>query len=196
MRIRSRLERWVTNGTTGNAGWNFAFFHKSHFFNRLLELSTNQVTHFYSEKKKHRRDDQTSVDFTQAVHVAEECIYFSWDAASWHGSKKFEQTVVDLNDQAYRTIHGTPLVKLAPLPSCAQFLNVIESVFSGMAQAIIHNSDYGSVVECMCAIDRYFVKRNQHFKDDPKRAGNKIWGDELVKPEFSARNNCKDPNWR
>jgi hypothetical protein len=27
----------------------------------------------------------------------------------------------------------------------AQFLNVIESVFSGMARAIIHNSNYGSI---------------------------------------------------
>jgi hypothetical protein len=93
-------------------------------------------------------------------------------------------------------IHRTPLVKLAPLPACAQFLNVIESVFSGMAKAIIHNSDYRSVGDCMCAIDQYFAKRNQDFRDAPKRAGNKIWGSEIVKPEFSARNNCKDPDWR
>ena len=160
-----------------------------------LKLSTNQVTHFYSEKKN--TDEMIKLLLTLLKqYAAEECIYFSWDAASWHGSKKFEQTVEDLNDQAYRKIHGTPLVKLAPLPSCAQFLNVIESVFSGMAKAIIHNSDYGSVGECMCAIDKHFAKRNQHFKDDPKRAGNKIWGGELVKPEFSPRNNCKDPNWR
>jgi len=32
-----------------------------------------------------------------------------------------------------------------PLPAGAQFLNVIESVFSGMARAIIHNSDYESL---------------------------------------------------
>ena len=160
-----------------------------------LELSTNQVTHFYSEKKN--TDEMIKLLLTLLKQYAtEECIYFSWDAASWHGSKKFEQTVEDLNDPAYRKIHGTPFVKLAPLPSCAQFLNVIESVFSGMAKAIIHNSDYGSVGECMRAIDTYFAKRNQHYKDDPKRAGIKIWGAELVKPEFSARNNCKDPNWR
>jgi hypothetical protein len=36
------------------------------------------------------------------------------------------------------------LVDTAPLPAGAQFLNVIESVFSGMARAIIHNSDYKS----------------------------------------------------
>jgi hypothetical protein len=36
-----------------------------------------------------------------------------------------------------------PVVDLAPLPAGAQFLNVIESVFSGMAPAIIANSNYG-----------------------------------------------------
>ena len=74
-------------------------------------------------------------------------------------------------------------------------MNVIESVFSGMSKAIIHNSNYGSAEECKRAIDRYFVERNQHFKENPKRAGQKIWGKELVKSEFSPLNNCKDPNW-
>jgi hypothetical protein len=37
---------------------------------------------------------------------------------------------------------GGPTVETAPLPSGAQFLNVIESVFSGLARSIIHNSDY------------------------------------------------------
>jgi hypothetical protein len=44
---------------------------------------------------------------------------------------------------------------LAPLPAGAQFLNVIESVFSGMARAVIDNSNYGSVDEARAAIDRY-----------------------------------------
>ena len=39
---------------------------------------------------------------------------------------------------------GFPIVETAPLPAGAQFLNVIESVFSGMARAIIHNSNYAS----------------------------------------------------
>jgi hypothetical protein len=39
----------------------------------------------------------------------------------------------------------TPYIETAPLPAGAQFLNVIESVFSGMARAIIHNSDCPSV---------------------------------------------------
>ena len=126
----------------------------------------------------------------------EECLYLSWDAASWHCSRKFKERVEEINSLEYRAPHGTPLVKLAPLPAGAQFLNVIESVFSGMARAIIHNSDYASVEECMKAIDRYFAERNQKFKENPKRAGNKIWGKERVKPQFNESNNCKDPNYR
>jgi hypothetical protein len=42
-------------------------------------------------------------------------------------------------------VDGYPNMKTAPLPACAQFLNVIESVFSGMSRAIIHNSDYPSL---------------------------------------------------
>ena len=81
----------------------------------------------------------------------------------------------------------------APLPARAQFLNVIESVFSGMARAIIHNSNYQSTDEARAAIDRYFEDRNEHFRLNPSRAGNKIWGKERVAAEFSPSNNCKDP---
>jgi hypothetical protein len=57
---------------------------------------------------------------------------------------------------------GGPLIETAPLPAGAQFLNVIESVFSGMARAIIHNSDYGSMDIAKAAIDRYFGDRNAY----------------------------------
>jgi len=67
----------------------------------------------------------------------------------------------------------------APLPARAQFLNVIESIFSGMARAIIHNSDYGSVDKAKEAIDRYFEERNRHFLDHPRRR-EQIWGKERV----------------
>jgi len=41
-----------------------------------------------------------------------------------------------------RRFHVTaaPLIETAPVPAGAQFLNVIESVFSGMARAIIHKT--------------------------------------------------------
>jgi hypothetical protein len=64
-----------------------------------------------------------------------------------------------------------------------------------MAKAIIHNSNYTSIEECMVAIDRYFSERNQDFKENPKRAGNKIWGKEVTKAQFSESNNCKDPRY-
>lgn len=65
-----------------------------------------------------------------------------------------------------------------------------------MARAIIHSSDYQSVKEAKEAIDRYFLERNQHYKEHPKRAGKKIWGLERVSNEFDPSNNCKDPTYR
>jgi len=160
-----------------------------------LELSTNQISHFYS-KKKNTNEMIKLLDVLLNKYGDEDCIYFSWDAASWHASKKLYEKVEVINSHEFRDIHKTPIVRLAPLPSCAQFLNVIESVFSGMARAIIHNSDYQSVEECIIAIDRYFAERNQEFIKNPKRAGKKIWGEEIVMPIFKECNNCKDPKWR
>ncbi len=156
-----------------------------------LELSTNQITHFYSPAKNtsemvkllHRLLD---------VYADQECIYFSWDAASWHASKALYARVREINMKG----NGCPQVKLVPLPSSAQFLNVIESVFSGMARAIIHNSDFPSLEAAKEAIDRYFADRNEQFSKFPKRAGQKIWGIERVPSEFSVSHNCKDPKYR
>lgn len=159
-----------------------------------LELSTNQVTHFYSTTK----DTGEMIKLLEVLlkeYAGQERIFFSWDAASWHASKKLQQKIKEVNEPTYRVANNSPLVELAPLPSSAQFLNVIESVFSGMAKGIIHNSDYQSVEECKQAIDRYFVERNNYFKENPKRAGNKIWGKERVLPVFSETNNCKDASW-
>jgi transposase len=160
-----------------------------------LELSTNQVTHFYS-KRKNTAEMIRLLDILLEKYADEERIYFSWDAASWHASKELYKRVDTINSDECRSQRNSPLVKLAPLPSSAQFLNVIESVFSGMAKAIIHNSDYQSVDECQSAIDRYFHERNEHFKKHPKRAGNRIWGRERVEATFKESNNCKDPMYR
>ena len=155
-----------------------------------LELSENQVTHFYSVHKN--TDEMVKLlDLLLEKYADQSRIYLSWDAASWHASKRFYARVKEINSSKYRAIHKCPRVKLAPLPSRAQFLNVIESVFSGMAKAVIHNSDYQSVAEAVAAIDRYFAERNQEFRKHPKRAGGKIWGDEIVVPKFSEANNCK-----
>ena len=158
-----------------------------------LELCTNQVTHFYS---KHKNTDEMICLLDRLVkeYAGMETLYLSWDAASWHLSQRFEARVAEVN--AMRQIQpDVPRIELAPLPSGAQFLNVIESVFSGMARAIIHNSDYQSEAEAMQAIDRYFADRNAAFRQNPKRAGKKIWGKERMSAEFSESNNCKDPNW-
>jgi hypothetical protein len=159
-----------------------------------LELSTNQVTHFYSAKKD-TEEMIKLLDVLLAQSVGCERIYLSWDAASWHDSKEFHDRVAEVNSAAYRAAHQTPLVELASLPSRAQFLNVVESVFSGMARAIIHNSNYQSIEQAKAAIDRYFRERNEYFSRHPQRAGKKIWGQERVPCAFSEANNCKDPLW-
>jgi hypothetical protein len=159
-----------------------------------LELSRNQVTHFYSWKKN-------TVEMLRLLHLLLEryrgCrkLFFSWDAASWHASKRLYRKVEKVNSVQYRKNHGTAIVELAPLPASAQFLNVIESVFSGLAKAIIHNSHSGSLADARFAIDRYFSERNEHFQRHPKRAGKKIWGKELVPAEFEESHNCKDLRW-
>ena len=158
-----------------------------------LELSANQVTHFYSQKKN--TAEMIRMAETLILQYADRrTIYLSWDAASWHISKKLKAWIGEHND--YAKANGGPIVRTAPLPAGAQFLNVIESIFSGMARAIIHSSDYQSVDAAKAAIDQYFTERNQHFKENPQRAGKRIWGEELVPPVFSDSNNCKDPRWR
>ena len=155
-----------------------------------LELSRNQISHFYS-LKKNTEEMIKMADLVRAEYRTCQTIYLSWDAASWHISKKLFSHLNEVNQRAVRD--GFPIVKTAPLPACAQFLNVIESVFSGMAKAIIHNSDYPSVEAAKNAINRHFKDRNDFFLRSPKRAGRKIWGQERVPSEFSEANNCKDP---
>jgi transposase-like protein/transposase len=160
-----------------------------------LELSQNQVTHFYS-KAKNTTEMIKLLDVLLERYRGCNKLYFSWDAASWHASKALYERVKSVNMPAYRAKAQTPLVELAPLPKSAQFLNVIESVFSGMARAIIHNSDYQSIEEAIAAIDRYFQERNEHFLNNPKKAGKKLWGDETVVSKFDESNNCKAARWR
>ena len=128
-----------------------------------LELSTNQVTHFFSKKKD---TEEMIALMYRLIEKYSSCrrLYFSWDAASWHSSKKFLAEVRRVNKLEYRKINHTPMVKLAPLPCRAQFLNVIESVFNGMSIAVIQNSNYEFVDAAKAAIDRYFSERNSYFK--------------------------------
>jgi DDE superfamily endonuclease len=157
-----------------------------------LELSNNQIIHFYSQKKN--TDEMIRMaDLLRSRYVHYRRIYLSWDAASWHISKKLRVHLERINCEA---LNKYPIVEIAPLPAGAQFLNIIESVFSGMARAIIHNSDYTSPEAARNAIDRYFETRNAHFRSEPRRAGQKIWLRERTVCEFSEANNCKDPLYR
>lgn len=155
-----------------------------------LELSTNQLTHFYS-RKKNTEEMIKLADILRTKYLGYRTLYLSWDAASWHISKDLAQHLEKLNSVAIA--EGAPLIKMMPLPAGAQFLNVIESVFSGMARAIIHNSDYPSVMTATKAIDRYIEERNAHFRKHPQRAGNTIWKQERVPSFFAEGHNCKDP---
>jgi transposase len=156
-----------------------------------IELSSNQITHFFSLKKN--TDEMIRMmEVLAAEYRNRTKLYLSWNAASWHVSKRlFER--IDAHNAA---VGGSgPQIETALLPARAQFLNVIESIFSGMARAIIHNSNYGLVDEAKAAIDRYFRERNACFKSNPRRAGGKLWGREPVPAEFSQSNNCKDPRF-
>jgi transposase len=158
-----------------------------------LELSSNQVTHFYSEKKN-TAEMIRMIEALLETYPTHQRLYLSWDAASWHTSKRLQEWIVKHNASAHCS--GKPIIATAPLPSGAQFLNVIEAVFSGMARAIIHNSNYSGLDDAKAAIDRYFVERNAQFRAHPERAGEKIWRCERQPAAFSEANNCKDPCYR
>ena len=149
-----------------------------------LELSGNQVTHFYSPRKNTAEMIRMMELLVQRYRDRRK-LYLSWDAASWHISKSLYKRVEEHN--AGVTSGNGPTVETAPLPAGAQFLNVIELVFSGMARSIIHNSDYKTLDDAKAAIDRYFADRNAHFTLHPKRAGRR----------FGARNGrCRNSPWR
>jgi transposase len=158
-----------------------------------LELSTNQMTYFYSDRKN-TKEMIKLMDILLDKYKNESRLFISWDAASWHISKELYKKVDESNSKVDSGIK-CPKIELCPLPACAQFLNVIESIFSGMSRAIIHNSNYQDVNECKEAINKYFEDRNQHFILNPQKAGNKIWGKERVVPKFNEGNNCKDPRY-
>jgi hypothetical protein len=158
-----------------------------------LELSSNQVTYFFSSKKN-TTEMIKLMDVLVTKYRDRAKLYLSWDAASWHISKQLNKRIKAHNETAAE--NGGVVVEAAPLLSGAQFLNVIESVFSGMSRAIIHNSNYLTVEEAKAAITTYFYDRNDHFEKNPRRAGKKIWGKEREPATFSDSSNCKDPRYR
>ena len=134
---------------------------------------TNQVSWLYCASK----DSRAMIDITEMLfnqYHEMRTLYLTWDAASWHSSDEFVTWLNAFNGVSLE--HGDgPTIEVLPLPANAQFLDVIESVFSGMKKAVIHNSNYQSPDEMKAAISRHFSERNAFFSENPKRVGKKIW---------------------
>jgi len=143
------------------------------FLAGALCATTNQMTWCYVRSK----DTAAMIDLIELVfseHQDKTHLYITWDAVSWHDSISLVDWLDAFNLKTTETKEG-PLITLVPLPTCSQFLNVIESVFGVMQKTVIHHSDYQSAHEMKSAISKHFRERNAHFKDNPRRAGKKIW---------------------
>ena len=155
-----------------------------------LSATTNQVTWLYSPAKDtNSMIDLIEILFDQNPTIAH--IYLTWDAASWHSSVSLIEWLDSFNAQTLQSGSG-PVIELVPLPRSSQFLDVIEAVFSGMKRAVIHHSDYQSEMEMKTAISLHFVERNIFFKENPKRAGKKIWEVDF----FQDNNNLRSGTYR
>jgi hypothetical protein len=76
-----------------------------------LELSRNQVTHFYS-KKKNTNEMIKMMNLLRTQYRDCSAIYLSWDAASWHISKQLFSEIKARNEEAATL--GYPIVKTPP----------------------------------------------------------------------------------
>jgi hypothetical protein len=138
-----------------------------------LSATTNQMTWCFTQSK----DTTAMIDLIEILfneHQNKTRIYITWDAASWHDSTALVDWLDSFNMKTTQTKEG-PLIALVPLPSRSQFLNVIESAFGVMKKAVIHHSDYKNARQMKSAISQHFRERNAYFKDNPRRAGKKIW---------------------
>jgi transposase len=155
-----------------------------------LCATTNQVTWFYGPSK----DSQLMIDLIEILfnqHPMATQIYLTWDAASWHSSNQLVEWLDEFNAETAIADLG-PIIHLVPLPTSSQFLDVIESIFSGMKRAVIHHSDYKSETEMKSAISRHFMERNAYFAENPKRVGKKIWEVDF----FQDINSLRSGNYR
>jgi transposase len=138
-----------------------------------LSATTNQMTWTFVTSK----DTRSMIGLLEMLYNqyhANARLYVTWDAVSWHNSPTLMAWLDRFNETSRKEGVG-PIIELVPLPTSAQFLNVIEGVLSGMTRAVINNSDYSSPDDMKAAISRYFDERNTHFKNNPRRAGKKIW---------------------
>jgi transposase len=138
-----------------------------------LSATTNQMTWTYLTSKD-TRSITSLLEILYNQYHAYSKLYVTWDAVSWHNSTALIQWLDQFNE-ATRRLGAGPVFELVPLPTSAQFLNVIEGVLNGMTRAVINNSDYDSPEAMKVAISRHFSDRNRHFRDNPRRAGKAIW---------------------
>lgn len=159
-------------------------------FSSALSVTTNQLSWVYSDAK----DTSSMIDLIEILYnqnYQKRKIYITWDAASWHRSNELVDWLDEFN-AATINFGEDPIIEFIPLPSCSQFLNIIESVFSHMKKAVIHNSNYQSEEEMKLAISLHFQERNEYFLENPKRAGKKIWEIDF----FKDYNNLKSGDYR
>ncbi len=138
-----------------------------------LSATTNQVAWFYGIAK----DTLAMIDLAEILYnqyYEKSRLFITWDAASWHSSNALLSWLDSFNAKSQEIGEG-PAIELVPLPSRSQFLDVIESIFSGVKRAVIHHSNYASQYEMKTAISAHFVDRNDYFRRDPRRVGRKIW---------------------
>jgi transposase len=155
-----------------------------------LSATANQVTWLFSPAK----DTQSMIDLIELLfnqHPTVARIFLTWDAASWHSSISLIEWLDVFNAQTLECGLG-PIIQLVPLPTSSQFLDVLEAVLSGMKRAVVHHSDYQSVGELKTAISSHFVERNAFFKENPRRAGKKIWDVDF----FQDTSNLRSGNYR
>ena len=106
-------------------------------------------------------------------HTFTSRIYLTWDAASWHKSGLLVEWLDTFNVEtsAFRAYYS----------SCSA--RDVFSVFGRNRGGVQRNEksrgpSFGLSIrrgEMKTAISRHFVERNSYFRDNPKRAGNKIW---------------------
>ena len=141
-------------------------------FVAALKALSNQLTWIFTDNKG-SNSLVTLLSRLVGAYSLSTKIYLTWDAIGVHSSKVLKAWIVEHNSADIG-----PAIEVIPLPANSQFLNVIEAVFGGMKRAVICNSDYRSVKEMQEAIGKHFENRNEYFKANPKRAGNKIWDSE------------------
>jgi transposase len=148
-----------------------------------VSATTNQVTWCFLETK----DSQAMIDVIEVLYNqyrTKTKLYVTWDAVAWHNSGALREALDQFNEET-RALSVGPVIELVPLPTSSQFLNVIEGVLSGMTRAVINNSDYPDTAQMKQAISRHFTERNEHFRDNPKRVGKRIWELDFFK-DFDA----------